>query len=123
MEIVIDAHALFWFLTNSPRLSKKTANLISGADVIVVPTIVLAEILYIFKKNRAASQFSEFLSSIDSTKYLIYPLDIQVLLKTVPLSEKLEMHDAMIVATASIRDAFLISKDGEIKKYYSKTIW
>jgi PIN domain nuclease of toxin-antitoxin system len=33
------------------------------------------------------------------------------------------MHDRIIIATAKLFDANLISKDKEIKKIYPKTIW
>ena len=50
-------------------------------------------------------------------------LHMDIVRETALLPDNLEMHDAIIVITASIRDAFLISKDKEIKKVYPKVIW
>jgi PIN domain nuclease of toxin-antitoxin system len=33
------------------------------------------------------------------------------------------MHDRIIIATAKLFSAYLISKDREIKKTYPKTVW
>lgn len=53
---VADTHPLMWFLTGDDRLGKKAKKIFIKADKgetsIVVPTIVLAESLFIAEKNR-----------------------------------------------------------------------
>jgi PIN domain nuclease of toxin-antitoxin system len=53
-KIVIDSHALFWFLAKNPKLSKKAKQAIEDAEQIIVPSIVLMEMLFIFEKYDVA---------------------------------------------------------------------
>jgi len=50
MIYVTDTHGLVWYLTGDEKLSKSARqvfeNAESGEDIIVIPSIVLAEILY-----------------------------------------------------------------------------
>lgn len=123
MEIVIDSHALFWFLSDNPKLPQKTKRLIEESDKVIVPSIVLMEILYLLEKNNLAFKFIEFLSELKIRKYLVYPLDLNIIAQVISISPEIEMHDRIIIATAKIYNASLISKDNEIKSYYLKTIW
>jgi PIN domain nuclease of toxin-antitoxin system len=123
MEAVADSHALYWFINRDNKLSAKARSLFLNAEIIVIPSIVLMEIFYILKKKKISSGFGKFLDEIKTSRYLIHPLDTQTVVDSLLLAENLEIHDAIITATASARGALLISKDREIKKYYSKTIW
>lgn len=122
-EIIIDSHALFWFLSENPKLSKKAKNLIQQSSKIIIPSIVLMEILYLLEKSNLSFRFVELLSELKLKKYLIYPLDLSIISQTLSVDSGLEMHDRIIVATAKIFDAFLVSKDAEIRDYYLKTVW
>lgn len=123
MEIVIDSHALFWFLSENPRLSRKAERLIKSAETIIVPSIVLMEILYLLEKNHLAFRFVEFLGELKLKKYTVWPLDLSVIAQTLTVDSSLEMHDRIIVATAEIAKAPLISRDRQIQKIYSNTVW
>src|SRR3972149_7349775 len=123
MEIVIDSHALFWFLTNNPKLSTKSKRLIERARKVIIPSIVLMEILYILEKNNLSYRFIELLTELRIRNYLVYPLDLEIIAQTVGIDSDLEMHDRIIVATSKIFNAPLISKDVQIKNFYPKTIW
>jgi len=122
-KVVIDSHALFWFLSENPKLSSKALYAVKRAKQIIVPSIVLMEILYILEKNNLSSRFVEILSELKIRRYLVYPLDVEVITQTLFLSSELEMHDRIIMATAQIFDCPLVSKDREIRKLYPKTIW
>ncbi|MBU4298817.1 type II toxin-antitoxin system VapC family toxin [Patescibacteria group bacterium] len=123
MEIVVDSHTLFWFLTNNPKLSAKAKRLIETSEKVIIPSIVLMEILYLLEKNNLSYQFVEFLSELKIRNYLVYPLDLKVIAQTLGISSGLEMHDRLIIATAQIFNSPLISKDTQIKNYYLRTIW
>lgn len=51
---VADTHALFWYLTNSPRLGAQASSAfdegVRGRAVIYVPAVVLAELYYLNEK-------------------------------------------------------------------------
>ena len=52
VSIIIDTHTLYWFLTADKRLSRIAKNTIEETETIVIPTIVLLELLYIFQKKK-----------------------------------------------------------------------
>lgn len=121
--MVVDSHALFWFLSENPKLSRKARNYLQQTERIVVPSIVLMEILYLLERNNLSFKFVELLGEMRVRKYLVYPLDLRVIAQTLAVSPALEMHDRVIVATAQIFSAPLISKDREIRNFYPKTVW
>jgi predicted nucleic acid-binding protein len=53
-EYVTDTHALFWYLTASPRLGEKAKNAFDegaqGQATIYIPAIVLAELYFLNEK-------------------------------------------------------------------------
>lgn len=123
MEIVVDSHALFWFLSDNSKLSRKARSAIEEASAIVVPSIVVMEILYILEKYQLSFKFVDFLSELKNRTYNVYPLDLNVITQTLFISDRLEMHDRIIVATAQILNAPLATKDKEITRIYPHVVW
>lgn len=123
MEIVIDSHALFWYLGDIPKLSRRAREYIERSERIIVPSIVLMEILYILEKCQMAEKFFGVLHKLQSKRYRIYPLDIRVVVQSLFIRSDIEMHDRIIIATAQLSKAPIISKDKEIAEYYRETIW
>ena len=122
-EIVIDSHALFWFLTGNQKLSSKAQRVIEDAAQVIVPTIVLLEIYYLLKKQGLGHRFIELLAEIKNRTYLVYPLDLEVVVHVVSLDDALEMHDRVIVATAAMWRVPIVTKDSIIQRTYPKTVW
>jgi PIN domain nuclease of toxin-antitoxin system len=59
---IIDTHSLVWFLEKSPKLGKKARKALMDSDSsLIIPTIVLAEIKFLFAKNRFSTTLSKFL--------------------------------------------------------------
>ena len=55
--------------------------------------------------------------------YETCPLNIEVLKEVAKVKNIPESHDRVIVATAKMRKAIIISRDREIQRIYSKTVW
>lgn len=129
MNYVTDTHALLWWFIDSPRISPTASRVFErceqGEDVILVPTIVMAEALSIFDKKRVRFDFRRLLKKItESENYRIVPLDLPVLMKMITLNELPELHDKIIVATARHLDLHLITKDKTLRTLsHLKTIW
>ncbi|MCS6831110.1 MAG: PIN domain-containing protein [Armatimonadota bacterium] len=52
MTCVVDTHALVWLLEDSPQISSVAIQALSDANTtVVVPTIVLAEIAFLYSKK------------------------------------------------------------------------
>ena len=84
MPFVSDAHALAWYLTGDSRLGPRAAQVFrdcaAGNDVIIVPSIVLAELMYVAERGRVPISFEATLSALESgDNYEVAALDLVVL--------------------------------------------
>jgi PIN domain nuclease of toxin-antitoxin system len=122
-KVVLDSHTLFWLLSENPKLSSKATRAISRAEQVIIPSIAVMEVMYILEKSGLAHRFIDVLSELKVRKYLVHPMDMDLIATAFAIRFTLEMHDRLIMATAMIYDAPLISRDRQIKKAYPKTIW
>ena len=119
MTYVTDTHPLFWFLTNNKRLSSNARILFEKAEIgkssIIVPSIVLAELMYLFEKQNLRDKFKEVLKRIEiALNYEVFSLDTEVIDISSKIISVKEIHDRIIIATAKLLDCPLITKDEEI---------
>ena len=117
--MVVDTQALWYFLTQPSRLSRRArlafANASTGEALIVVPAIVAAELYFLAAKNREPVDPSKVLGLIDSIPGLmIADLNREQLELLSALTDIPEMHDRLIAAEAVLLDAPVITRDGEI---------
>ncbi len=126
---VTDTHPFLWYLAGDPRLGN-TAKAIfddaeKGATTIVAPTIILAESLRVLEKKRLTLKFRDVLRKLEvGWNYTVMPLDLRVVTRLPSLPRLTELHDRIIVASADLLGAFLITKDSVIKKAgYVRTVW
>ncbi len=126
---ISDTHSLIWYLTEDSKLGKKALKIFeasdSGKETIIIPTIVLAELLHICEKKKIGVKFNHILEKLkDSLNYVVYNLDFNIILKIKDLTKIPDLHDRIIVATARIIKAKVITKDTIIKKSnYVNIIW
>lgn len=128
--IVLDTHALVWWVTDDPTLSKKAKAIIEreqAAGEIVVSSISAWEIAMLVEREK-------LVLSVDVSTWLamaaeiarFVPVDVDVAVKSVQLPGKFHKDpaDRMIVATARKFAAPLVTKDEKIRAYrHVKTIW
>lgn len=118
---VVDTHPLLWHLTEDVKLGRRAKEVLDKTDrgeiTVIVPTIVLAEALFILEKKRADLEFKDVLKKIArSLNYAAYPLDLQIILKCQELKKIPEIHDRIIVATAKILGAKVLTRNRKIAK-------
>lgn len=119
MTYLVDTHALVRFLEGSPRLGRVVLNALSDtAAPIVIPTIVLAEIMFLYARHRIAIDLPHVLAHIASAAHcVVYPLDGAVVGR---LPTTLNIHDAIIVASALVfrnvlsERTAVVTKDADI---------
>ncbi len=120
MDYVTDTHSLVWYFTDDARLSIKALKAFEQTTeegIMIVPSIVLAEIMFIAKKRRITLTFEETLEKIEEYEnFQIAPLDTEILKRADKIEVELEMHDKLIVATSVHYNATLITKDEKIAK-------
>lgn len=87
-----------------------------GKEIIVIPSIILLECLYICEKKKVDIEFRKILLKIQkSFNYMIYPLDERVVIKCQNLKQFPDLHDRVIIATAKLLNVALIRKDKKIR--------
>lgn len=128
MDHVTDTHSIIWYFTDDPRLSRHALEAFEKTireGVIIIPTVVLAEIMYIAGKGKITLTFDETLQKIDSYEnFIVAALDVQILKLAEKIKVDLEMHDKLIAATALYYHAALITRDPLIRKSgVCTTIW
>jgi predicted nucleic acid-binding protein len=119
MTYVTDTHPLVWLLGQVPRLSQTARAAFADTSArLVIPTMVLVEIRFLFTRRRITVDVAGVLAHVASApNCLIHPLDEEVVDR---LPTGLNIHDAVIVSTAIVhRDLHgeqvaLITRDAEI---------
>jgi PIN domain nuclease of toxin-antitoxin system len=128
MNYVADTHSLVWYFTGDSRLSKKALEafeLTIDEGLIIVPSVVLAEIMFIASKGKVSISFLETVKKIEEyDNFDIAPLDTDILKLADKIEMNMEMHDKLIVATALNYQAIIITRDERIKESgIVKTVW
>jgi len=128
MDYVTDTHSLVWYFTDDPRLSREALKAFEETTeegTIIVPSIVLAEIIFIAKKGRITLTFEQTLGRIEEYEnFDIAALDAEILKVLDKIEADMEMHDKLIVATSLYFKTALITRDKRIKEArIVSTIW
>lgn len=118
---VTDTHALFWYLTASPKLSRAGLSAFRQAErgkaKIVVPVIVLAELYFLNEKLGQPVKFEQEHERMKVAGiFEIVPIDEAAVLLLPKLSAIPEMHDRLIAAVAYQLQVPLLSQDQRIKQ-------
>ncbi|MCC6622354.1 MAG: type II toxin-antitoxin system VapC family toxin [Deltaproteobacteria bacterium] len=124
--IVLDTHALVWWLADPRRLGRAARSEIGRADTIGVPTIVFWEVAMLVRRRRLAVGDVDLWTRrvLELPRVAQLPLDAA----TAILAERLDMHpdpaDRFIVATSLAQRAALVTKDERIRGLHLvPTIW
>lgn len=126
---VVDTHSLVRYLADFETLGAQAQQILNAPTRrLVLPTIVLAEALYMIAKARIDLRWNEITAAIDADlRFAVYPLTVAVI-ERVPTH--LEMHDGIVVATAlhlrdtSGEEVVVITRDRRIRDSgLIDTIW
>ena len=128
MNYVTDTHSLVWYFSDDARLSEKALRAFEETieeGIIIVPSIVLAEIIFIAKKGRITLTFEETLRKIEGQEnFEVAALDSDILKVADKIEVDMEMHDKLIVATSLHFESALITRDKRINESgIVSTIW
>lgn len=99
MKLVFDTHSYIWLLSDNPRLSTAARESIGSEDAeLFLPTLALAELHYTHRRGRHTVSLQQAVSHAQRTANIeILPFDF---LAASLLPDGLDIHDAIIVATA-----------------------
>jgi len=130
--IVLDTHALVWWVGDDPTLSKKAKAAIEremDGGEIIVSSISAWEIAMLVERDRLflsmdVGSWLATVAEIEAVRFL--PVDVEIALKSVDFPGEFHKDpaDRMIVATARKLAVSLVTKDEKIRAYaHVKTIW
>lgn len=122
-----DTHALVWYFEGKSTLSSKARFILDDAftdkNTPFVSVMVLIEALHISFKNKNFI-FSKFLKFLSKARFVIVPLNNEVLKESFKLSKEINIHDRVIMATAKVTNSLLVTKDAVSRKNNpNETIW
>lgn len=130
--IVLDTHALVWWVSGDPTLSKKAKSAIEreldGGDIII-SAISAWEVAMLVEREKLVlsmdvSSWLDTIAAIDAVRFV--PVDVEIATKSADLPGEFHKDPAhrMIVATARKFAVALVTKDEKIRAYvHVKTIW
>ena len=128
-DYVVDTHALFWYLTDFPKLGKNASLAFdeakAGNALIHIPAIVLAELYYLNVKLGLPVDFSTHFKELEeSEQFVLTSLEPEDILSFDRDSTVSEMHDRMVVGLARRLNAACLTADQNIvASRLVKVIW
>ena len=127
MNLLLDTHALLWYVTNDERLSNKSLNAVNDkANVCTVSVVRLWEITV-----KVSLQKLELKTSLDNLVLDLKANDINVIgihvshlnaLRELPLHHR-DPFDRLIVAQAKAENLVLVTNDKALAAYGAETLW
>ncbi|MGI8855519.1 MAG: type II toxin-antitoxin system VapC family toxin [Thermomicrobiales bacterium] len=116
--MVLDTHPFVWYHDHSPSLSTVARRIIDegfrGERTILVPTVVVTEAIGVDAKHRLRIDFQGFLDDLERTGFRLLPFDEPILRRYLTITARLDIFDRMIVATALVYNASVVTKDEKI---------
>jgi PIN domain nuclease of toxin-antitoxin system len=130
--VVVDTHAIVWYLSQDSRLSLAARDTLAAAtndgEMVYIPSICLVELTYLVEKGRlpvAARQ--RLIESLDdpARPCVLVPLNrlVAEALEFVQRTEVPDLPDRIVAATALALRVPLISRDRKIRASQVQTIW
>jgi PIN domain nuclease of toxin-antitoxin system len=131
-SVLLDTHALVWYLEKSPRLSASARAAvkacIQAGQSVYVSSITLAEVLYLDEKGRlAAGTFRRVLgemTAVDSV-FVEAPFTVAVAdrMTEIPRNQVPDFPDRMIAATSLFLGVPFVTADDRVHRTGIPTIW
>lgn len=130
--IVLDTHALIWWVNGANQLSKPAKNAIESEHQkgeILISAITAWEIAMLVKKNRLTltkeiSDWLQIVNGINNVRFIPLDNELAVLSVQLPGDFHADPADRIITALARKYDATLVTFDQKIRAYsFVKTIW
>jgi PIN domain nuclease of toxin-antitoxin system len=119
--VVLDTHIWLWWMNNDVRLKPVWREQIERADVVVVSAISLFEVSWLEKHGRIVlpeTRTDWFEKALTGSGIDLVPITVEVASLAVDLSEHhSDPQDRMIIATAIVNNAVLLSADTKFKHY------
>lgn len=127
MDLLLDTHAIIWFLNGDANLSLKAKAAIE--DINNTKTVSIASIWEIgikisLDKFRFTKGFKQFVEMIDENGFDILPISFEhaLIVSTLEFIHR-DPFDRLLIAQSQKENLTIVTRDENIKKYSIQTIW
>lgn len=127
MDLLLDTHAIIWFLNGDSSLSPKARLAIEDIDN--TKTVSIASIWEIgikisLGKFRFPQGFMQFVEMIDANGFEILPISVEHALIVSNLEFiHMDPFDRLLIAQSQKENLTIVTRDENIRKYSVQTIW
>jgi PIN domain nuclease of toxin-antitoxin system len=127
MELLLDTHALIWFLNGDKQLPEKSIKLINNLDIrchVSIASIWEIAIKLSLKKLELNDRFEAISKNMRQYEIELLPITFEHIQKLLTL----EFHhhdpfDRIIISQGLVEKLSIVTKDENFPKYNVKTIW
>lgn len=127
MNLLIDTHALIWFINDNEKLPSKTKQIIENKDNDIYVSIASYWEIGIKKsigRLDLNSDLETVFKIIEETGFETLPITTNQILKNSGLKfHHQDPFDRIIIAQAMMEEMAIITKDSQFKNYNIPTIW
>ena len=128
MKLLLDTHALLWFILNDSSLSANAKKLIGDPanDIVVSPAsyweIAIKIAVGKYSLNQSYQSFLE--DQISQNDFAILPIEIKhtALLTTLPMHHR-DPFDRLLIAQALVEQMAIVSSDPFFDPYGVQRLW
>ena len=127
MKLLVDTHAVIWFINNSNQLPKGAKQIIANAGnrcYVSIATFWEIAIKTSLGRLDLKADLSKIFQIIDDSGFEILPITIPHILtnSNLPFHHQ-DPFDRIIISQAIVEDLTVISKDNQFAKYDIKVVW
>ncbi len=127
MNLLIDTHAVIWFIADNPKLPKSTKQIIEDSNntcYISIASYWELAIKHTLGRLELSSDLENIFQIIEETGFQILPITTSHILRnsSLPLHHQ-DPFDRIIIAQAIEEQLTIVGKDHEFNNYAIKLIW
>ena len=128
MRVLVDTHALFWWVNDSPQLSERAREVIAGeGNEVLISAVIAWELATKVRSGKwpaAAGLADDIAFVLDRNAFtpLAITLDHARLAGALPGIHR-DPFDRMLAAQAQVEDAPLITADRAFRAFGTRVLW
>ena len=124
MTIYLDTHVLVWLVSGELTLLSKKAKHLIETHELITGAINLLELEYLYEIKRISIRSLEIYNELHTTIDLkLHDLGDKALMKAIDIPWTRDPFDRIIVATSTILQIPLVTKDKFIHQHYPLAAW
>lgn len=126
LRLLLDTHALLWWLLDEPRLGREALAAITEHEVFVsaVSAIEITQKVRVGKLPSAAALAADFRAGIAGERFAELPITVEhaALAGALPIAHK-DPFDRLLIAQAQIEQLWLVSNETAFDGFGVRRLW